>query len=160
VVQKERNYKDIYYMITRIINYIKKNINLIIINSKYINSIYINSKYNNNIDLENNICLICYENILPSLKIENMNCYFKLCKCNVNIHPKCLEIWYNKNSTCPICRKFIFKNKNKNKNNTQKILIINKNINSFLKFLVIMLSLNYIFNFYLSIYKFYYKNNI
>lgn len=53
-------------------------------------------------------CFICYElstEIEPfpiSLKYQ-LN-YNKICKCDGWIHKKCLDIWYEKQKKCPICR--------------------------------------------------------
>jgi hypothetical protein len=125
--------------------------------------------YKNNIkkELENNICFICYEEKIPSLKLKNINCYVKNCDCNIDIHKKCLDEWYNKNSTCPICIKLIYKKTNENKNinensninennnikNKKIIIFVKQNINIFVKSFLIFYCLHYIYNFYLSIYK-------
>jgi hypothetical protein len=118
-------------------------------------------------ELENNICFICYEEKIPSLKLKNINCYIKNCDCNIDIHKKCLDEWYNKNSTCPICIKLIFKtnennniNENSNIKNKKIIIFVKQNINIFLKSFLIFYCLHYIYNFYLSIYKQIYNENI
>ena len=58
----------------------------------------------------NKLCLICW---LPSNKnetIQNMKTISHIvviCDCNPIFHKKCLDIWINKTSSCPICRKKI-----------------------------------------------------
>jgi hypothetical protein len=58
----------------------------------------------------NKLCLICW---LPSNKNEtiqnmkNISHIVVICDCNPIFHKKCLDIWINKTSSCPICRKKI-----------------------------------------------------
>jgi len=58
----------------------------------------------------NKLCLICW---LPSNKnetIQNMKTISHIvviCDCNPIFHKNCLDIWINKTSSCPICRKKI-----------------------------------------------------
>ena len=58
----------------------------------------------------NKLCLICW---FPSNKnetIQNMKTISHIvviCDCNPIFHKKCLDIWINKTSSCPICRKKI-----------------------------------------------------
>ena len=58
----------------------------------------------------NKLCLICW---LPSNKnetIQNMKTISHIvviCDCNPIFHKNCLNIWINKTSSCPICRKKI-----------------------------------------------------
>jgi hypothetical protein len=123
-------------------------------------------------EFENNICFICYEESIPSLKFKNINCYIKNCDCNIDIHKKCLDEWYDKYSTCPICIKFIYKKTNENNllqlssNNikntkiTKIIIFIKQNINILLNSFFIFYSLNYIYNLYLCIYKQNYNKNM
>jgi hypothetical protein len=121
-------------------------------------------------ELEINICFICYEEKIPSLKLKNINCYIKNCDCNIDIHKKCLDEWYNKNSTCPICIKLIYKKTNENTNNeninnsnikNKKIIIfVKQNINIFLNSFLIFYTLNCFYNLYLSIYKQIYNENM
>jgi len=67
-------------------------------------------------DNENNIevveCFICYENKLNE-ELFNLNTqiyYLKQCNCVGYLHKNCLDIWYNMNRKCPVCRKKIIKN--------------------------------------------------
>lgn len=54
------------------------------------------------------ICFICYETtnayewepIQLNLQLD----YIKNCNCNSWIHKNCLNNWYNKSTSCPICR--------------------------------------------------------
>ena len=58
----------------------------------------------------NKLCLICW---LPSNKnetIQNMKTISHIvviCDCKPIFHKNCLDIWINKTSSCPICRKKI-----------------------------------------------------
>ena len=121
---------------------------------KYNNYNYINIV---NKELKNNICFICFDEKIPALKLKNINCYIKNCECNIDIHEKCLDEWYNKNSTCPICIKFIYKktNINYNNNTTNKkiIIFIIQNINIIFNSFIIFYSFNYIYNLYLLFYQ-------
>ena len=104
---------------------------------------------------EDNVCFICYEEKLPSLKLKNINCYTKNCECNIDIHKKCLDEWYNKNSTCPICIKFMYKkidkkdDVNKNKN-TKIIIFVKQNINILFNLFLFFFTLNCFYKLYLS----------
>jgi hypothetical protein len=102
--------------------------------------------------LENNICFICYDEKIPALKLKNINYYIKNCECNLDIHEKCLDEWYNKHSTCPICIKFIYKKTNenyKNKKNKKIIIFVKQNINILLNCFLIFYILNCFYNLYL-----------
>jgi hypothetical protein len=60
--------------------------------------------------IEENECFICYENNFDKIIKLNTQCfYFKTCKCNGYIHKKCLDVWFETTSKCPICRNFISK---------------------------------------------------
>lgn len=52
--------------------------------------------------IEKDICIICFEPI--SLEKKNTNI---TCKCNVHCHNTCLEQWFDRSPTCPICHKII-----------------------------------------------------
>lgn len=64
--------------------------------------------------IEQEECFICYEIKLEDktepirLKIQLL--YLKNCECDGVIHKKCLDIWFNLNKNCPICRNLITKN--------------------------------------------------
>lgn len=53
-------------------------------------------------------CFVCYEITTnlesqpTSLRLQTK--YYKKCNCNGWIHKNCLDIWYNKEKKCPICR--------------------------------------------------------
>lgn len=64
-----------------------------------------------------NVCFICFEynnnfeNNPTSLHKQQL--YFSNCNCNVAVHNNCLQIWVDKNKSCPICRNIIIvKNNN------------------------------------------------
>jgi hypothetical protein len=65
--------------------------------------------YFENKDICEKECLICYNNISYNLQ----NKYNFKCECYKLFHEKCLQIWYEKNNTCPICKKnYIYENNN------------------------------------------------
>jgi hypothetical protein len=69
---------------------------------------------NEQIEKEQDECFICYEikldNKIEPIRLKMQILYLKNCECDGAIHGKCLDIWYNLNKTCPICRKVIVKN--------------------------------------------------
>lgn len=79
---------------------------------------YNNDNNDNNIEKTNNhqdnieclICLerTCEEDIFPS-KLNSNAYYIKNCECDGYIHKSCLDLWYNNNQECPICRNTIKK---------------------------------------------------
>ena len=54
--------------------------------------------------IEKDICIICFEPINTSLETKNINI---TCKCNVQYHNTCLEQWFSRSPTCPICHTLI-----------------------------------------------------
>ena len=67
----------------------------------------IDKELNGEIDKETRECFVCFEiqfdnNDIISLK--NQTDYYKFCKCDGYIHVNCLNLWYEKNPECPICR--------------------------------------------------------
>ena len=75
--------------------------------------------YNTELDECNTIfepieCFICYETVfedeLNPIKLNSNTNYIKYCKCDMFIHKKCLNIWYENNKKCPICRKYMSEN--------------------------------------------------
>ena len=67
------------------------------------------------INYEVNICFICYEHLCENMKPIKLNSkiyYLKNCNCDGFIHKKCIDTWYNINSSCPVCRTAIVKNTN------------------------------------------------
>ena len=84
------------------------------------NDIIYNNNNNNNNNTDNNTdninlieCFVCYEsrngNEYP-IKLCNQIYYTKLCYCDGFIHKKCLDKWFNKNKSCPVCRNIICEN--------------------------------------------------
>ena len=61
-------------------------------------------------------CFICYElkSDLDSctISLKSQINYDKSCECDGWIHKQCLDIWYNKQKKCPICRVIIYERKN------------------------------------------------
>jgi hypothetical protein len=61
---------------------------------------------NNQVDIYE--CFICFEiinkNDLRYSKLNKQSMFIKNCKCDGNIHKKCLKIWFDTNRSCPICR--------------------------------------------------------
>ena len=58
-------------------------------------------------------CFICYEDlndIEPIIKLNNNSFYLKSCNCDGFIHKKCLDMWFNSKTKCPICRFTMSKN--------------------------------------------------
>jgi len=58
-----------------------------------------------------NDCFICFEyknnfeNKPTTLRKQQL--YFSNCNCNLAVHNNCLQIWLDKNKSCPICRNSI-----------------------------------------------------
>lgn len=56
-------------------------------------------------------CFICFEIKLNDeknpIKLKHQLLYIKTCSCDSFVHKNCLQIWIDKNSNCPICRKSI-----------------------------------------------------
>ena len=53
---------------------------------------------------------VCFEFQVDNnyiISLNNQTNYFKFCQCNGYIHVNCLNLWYEKNETCPICRNSI-----------------------------------------------------
>jgi hypothetical protein len=64
---------------------------------------------------EENECFICFEVSKQyekyPLRLKYLQEYIKSCSCDGWIHDICLETWYNRHETCPICRnKMIYVN--------------------------------------------------
>tara|TARA_B100001250_G_C19182438_1_gene521580 strand:+ start:50 stop:433 length:384 start_codon:yes stop_codon:yes gene_type:complete len=60
----------------------------------------------NNVLLEReNECIICMEDMEKGTKLDlsNISYVLRTCNCKANIHKECFNIWYNDNSSCPIC---------------------------------------------------------
>lgn len=67
-------------------------------------------------------CFICFEiipiNQIKNNKLNNQQMFIKNCRCDGNIHEKCLKMWFDMNRSCPICRKIVTE-----KNNVSVFLI-------------------------------------
>jgi hypothetical protein len=117
---------------------------------------------------EENECFICYETCLDQIiKLNNQTFYFKTCKCDGYIHKKCLDIWVDITSKCPICRNLI----NKNTIIESKIIhpdysifivyiLLKKNFVKIIRLLLVIIFFYYTSEYYINIfkYKFLYKN--
>ena len=53
-------------------------------------------------------CFICFEfkssKGLKTINLIDQTIYLNECICNGRIHDECLQLWFNTNSSCPICR--------------------------------------------------------
>lgn len=71
------------------------------------------SSNDNNYDLtivEKDCCLICWTHSEKNNQIKLLSDFSHInviCKCKPKIHKTCLDIWINKNRSCPICRRKI-----------------------------------------------------
>lgn len=55
----------------------------------------------------NKECIICWipaSKDIPVKCMKNYPLYISNCKCNAFFHDNCLTKWFNKQSSCPICR--------------------------------------------------------
>lgn len=104
-------------------------------------------------------CFICYEintiNEQQPINMQNQHLYLKNCKCNGVIHIHCLNLWFDKNKSCPICRNNMIKNER-----TKSILFyfIPKSYyfyNKFKSFSIKVLKFIFIFFIFYSIIDFY-----
>ena len=129
---KEEEYtKDYLYNFDTVLNTFK-NLNIVSEGINDINDMKKNSYYNNLLndfnkfyskceelkedsiskmnkimkDNINNTCSICYQ------KLENIEDMI-VTKCKHVFHKICLNIWFEKKSKCPLCRRFIYLNQKK-----------------------------------------------
>ncbi len=62
-------------------------------------------------------CFICLEKITTTgekpFKYKNCCKYIKQCKCDGWIHGTCIEVWFNRNLKCPICKCVIIRTNDK-----------------------------------------------
>lgn len=62
---------------------------------------------------ETNECLICFEfdcsNENKPTRFRNHKSFKKTCYCDAYFHNKCLNMWLDVESSCPICRKIVIK---------------------------------------------------
>jgi hypothetical protein len=80
--------------------------------------------YDNNNTFEiDSECFICFEfkndNGSIPIKLNSQSLYLNQCVCNGPVHNECLQVWFNKNKTCPICRIKVIEN------NTATVIIYN-----------------------------------
>jgi hypothetical protein len=71
--------------------------------------LYTSSEYNDPCKI-NNLCVVCWntdEKFEPVYRIKVYDDYQFYCECNTFIHRSCLQKWYNRTNSCPICREFI-----------------------------------------------------
>lgn len=67
-----------------------------------------NDDYKNMFQEKYNDCFICFEyknnfeNKPTTLRKQQL--YFSNCNCDAAVHSNCLQIWLDKNKSCPICR--------------------------------------------------------
>jgi len=128
-----------------------------------------NNNYNNNNDDNDtdNInlieCFVCYEsrngNESP-IKLRNQIYYTKNCYCDGFIHKKCLDKWFNKNKSCPICRNNICENVTltvsiiNNKSFSHALfafILLKKNIKAIVNYSSFLFFVIFLIEFYLSI---------
>jgi hypothetical protein len=61
--------------------------------------------YKENCDKE---CFICFETKssqgFKTINLTEQTIYLHNCRCNGPIHNECLQLWFNMNESCPICR--------------------------------------------------------
>jgi hypothetical protein len=118
------------------------------------------------------ICFICYETAnayeWEPIQLNAQLDYIKKCNCNSWIHKNCLNNWYNKSTSCPICRISISKKITRSmsilENSSNYYILINryflKNIYKISKFLYMILFFYYVYKIYLfAINDNYYINN-
>ena len=107
------------------------------------------------------VCFICYETVneyeWEPIQLNAQLDYIKKCNCNSWIHKNCLNNWYNKSRSCPICRISVNKRENLSmivleKSNNYYILINRyffRNVNKISKVLYTILFFYYVYKIYL-----------
>ena len=79
--------------------------------------------YNYNKKNEVRECFVCFEikafNEAKPITLKNQKLYITSCNCNSFVHKKCLELWFDINKNCPICRISV-------RDRTFKLFIVNK----------------------------------
>jgi hypothetical protein len=77
----------------------------------YDNNLYVSTVERDN---DNNECFICFEfkndNGSIPINLNKQALYLNHCVCNGSVHSECLQIWFIKNKTCPICRIKVIEN--------------------------------------------------
>jgi hypothetical protein len=118
------------------------------------------------------ICFICYETAnayeQDPIQLNAQLDYIKKCNCNSWIHKNCLNKWYNKSRSCPICRISINKRLTMTmvilENSSNYYLLINtyffRNIYKIAKTVYTILFFYYVYKIYLFAINDNYYNNI
>jgi hypothetical protein len=52
-------------------------------------------------------CIICWTNESEPILLKQITQFITFCDCNTYIHDDCLNTWYCKTYSCPICRAYI-----------------------------------------------------
>jgi len=122
--------------------------------------------YNNECDClihSKPICFICYETTnayeWEPIQLNAQLDYIKNCNCNSWIHKNCLNNWYNKSTSCPICRISISKREKMSiailENSSNYYFLINSyfsnNIHKLSKIIFISLFVYYVYQIYLFV---------
>ena len=122
--------------------------------------------YNNEYDFLTHskpICFICYESTnayeWEPTQLNAQIDYIKNCNCNSWIHKNCLNKWYNKTRSCPICRISINKREKMSmaifENSSNYYFLINRyflrNITKISKVLYTILFFYYFYKIYLFV---------
>jgi hypothetical protein len=122
--------------------------------------------YNNGFDYLTHskpICFICYETAnayeWDPIQLNAQLDYIKKCSCNSWIHKNCLDNWYNKSMSCPICRISISKKLTMSmvilENSSNYYILINRyflrNIYKISKVLYTILFFYYVYKIYLFV---------
>jgi len=109
------------------------------------------------------ICFICYETAYAyewePIQLNSQLGYIKNCNCNSWIHKNCLNNWYDKSRSCPICRISISKKLTMSmvilENSSNYYFLINRyflrNIYKISKVLYTILFFYYIYKIYLFV---------
>jgi hypothetical protein len=109
------------------------------------------------------MCFICYETASAyewePIQLNAQLDYIKNCNCNSWIHKNCLNNWYNKSTSCPICRISISKKLTMSvailENSSNYYFLINRyflrNIYKISKVLYTILFFYYIYKIYLFV---------
>ena len=98
---------------------------------------------------ENPECFICYEVDVERIQLHAQKEYIRTCECNGFIHRHCLRKWIEHSMKCPICRKYIAKQRAPH--NTNSHLLLRKLILTFPSMMAILAFIYYTCEFYASI---------
>ena len=56
-------------------------------------------------------CFVCLHEDVNIIRLPKQNLYIKSCDCDGFIHTGCLDNWFDKNNSCPICRAHMVRKK-------------------------------------------------